>query len=89
MAECMKNGVTCPCFYKCQEEGLSANGGGWETITIKEQKVIRARPGRRPGNRRAMQQYSFYCLARPTGKKIGTMASWTGSTPPWCPLGRG
>lgn len=35
-----------------------------------------------------LQQYSFYCMKTPGVKKIGNLASWTGSTPKWCPLGR-
>ena len=90
MAECMKNGVTCPAFYKCQKEGLVANGAGWETVEVDGQTVIIARPAvARAENQLTMQQYCFYCLARPTGKKIGTVAGWTGSTPKWCPRGRG
>lgn len=36
-----------------------------------------------------LQRFCFYCLATPRIKKIGTVASWTGTTPPWCPKGRG
>lgn len=89
MAECMKNGVTCPCFYKCTQEGLQPSGRGWETIEVDGEKVVRARPGQSMNKKRTMQIFSFYCLAKPSGKKIGTVASWTGSTPPWCPRGRG
>ena len=35
-----------------------------------------------------LQRFCFYCLATPRIKKIGTVASWTGTTPPWCPKGR-
>lgn len=66
MAECKKNGVTCPEFYKCSKEGDVVASTG-----------------------KKLQQFSFYCMATPRIKKIGTIASWTGSTPPWCPLGRG
>ena len=61
MAECRKDGVDCPHFYKCTEEG--------DTVQL--------------------QRFCFYCLATPRIKKIGTVASWTGTTPPWCPKGRG
>lgn len=40
-------------------------------------------------SRKVLQQYCFYCMATPRIKKIGTIASWTGFTPPWCPRGRG
>lgn len=40
-------------------------------------------------SRKVLQQYCFYCMATPRIKKIGTIASWTGTTPPWCPRGRG
>lgn len=89
MAECRKNGVDCPCFYECKESGLTANGAGWEDIEADGEKIIRARPGKARGQKRAMDQYCFYCLARPTGKKIGHKARWTGTTPNWCPRGRG
>lgn len=35
-----------------------------------------------------LDQYCFYCLGTPRIKKIGHKASWPGSTPKWCPLGR-
>lgn len=35
-----------------------------------------------------LQQYAFYCKATPGIKKIGDVASFTGNTPKWCPLGR-
>lgn len=66
MAECMKNGVTCPDFYKCSQAGDVVASTG-----------------------KQLQQFCFYCMATPRIKKIGTVASWTGSTPPWCPRGRG
>lgn len=37
---------------------------------------------------KALDQYCFYCKATPGVKKIAGMASFTGSTPKWCPLGR-
>ena len=88
MAECRKNGVDCPCFYECEEEGLAANGVGWETVAVNGIRVVKARPGTARG-KRVMERFAFYCLAKPTGKKIAHKASWTGTTPKWCPLGRG
>ena len=35
-----------------------------------------------------LDQFCFYCKATPGVKKIAGMASCTGSTPKWCPLGR-
>ena len=38
---------------------------------------------------RPAELYCFYCTAAPSGgKKIGHMATWSGSTPKWCPEGR-
>lgn len=37
---------------------------------------------------KSLDQYCFYCKATPGMKKIAGMASFTGSTPKWCPLGR-
>lgn len=39
-------------------------------------------------NGRPADQYCFYCTATPRAKKIGHMATWSGSTPKWCPEGR-
>lgn len=36
-----------------------------------------------------LEQYCYYCMATPRVKKIGHKASWSGSTPKWCPKGRG
>lgn len=36
-----------------------------------------------------LEQYCFYCLGTPRVRKIGHKASWAGTTPKWCPLGRG
>lgn len=66
MAECMKNGATCPDFYKCENEGDTIESIG-----------------------KKLQQYCFYCLGTPRIKKIGHLVSWTGTTPIWCPRGRG
>ena len=38
---------------------------------------------------KTLQRFCLYCLSTPPIKKIGTVASWTGTTPPWCPKGRG
>lgn len=89
MAECRKNGVDCPCFYECVKDGLVPHGAGWETIEVDGKEVIRARPAEARGRKRTMERFCFYCLAKTTGKKIGNKASWTGTTPIWCPLGRG
>lgn len=35
-----------------------------------------------------LDQYCFYCKATPGVKKIASMATFTGRTPKWCPLGR-
>lgn len=78
----------CPAFYKCERDGISATGGGYHDVKIDGKKVTICRPGTRLGAKRTMEKYSFYCLACATGKKIATMASWTGRTPKWCPLGR-
>lgn len=79
---------TCPAFYKCETEGLTANGRGWIEKEIDGKNVPICRPGTIPNRKRTMQKYSFYCLAAVTGKKIGGFADWTGRTPKWCPLGR-
>lgn len=35
-----------------------------------------------------LDQYCYYCLATPRFKKVGHKASWSGSTPKWCPKGK-
>lgn len=80
--------LACPAFYKCDKEGISATAGGWEEKTIDNKPVNCCRPAASVGAKRTMTQYGLYCLATPTGKKIGHLASWTGRTPIWCPLGR-
>ena len=35
-----------------------------------------------------LQQHCFYCLKTERVKKVGHVASWTGRTPKWCPMGR-
>ena len=35
-----------------------------------------------------LEQYCFYCMATPRIRRIGHKASWSGSTPKWCPKGR-
>ena len=89
MAECLKNGKACPAFYECKQEGLAANGKGWETIPMGNKAVTIARPGTAREKQRNMQIFCYYCLACPTGRKIENKAQWTGTTPKWCPLGRG
>ena len=76
----------CPAFYECTEDGLSPTGGGYKPKEINGEEVICCRPGTRLGAKRTMDRFCYYCLATPTGKKIGSKASWTGSTPRWCPL---
>lgn len=78
----------CPAFYGSRDEGLCPNGAGWEKKEIDGQQVVVCRPGSTPNRKRTMQKYCFYCLATPTGKKIGDLAGWSGRTPIWCPLGR-
>lgn len=80
--------LECPAFYRCNEEGLSPAGEGWEIKEIDGQTVIVCQPGLLPGRKRTMRKYSLYCLAMKAGKKIGDIAGWTGRTPVWCPLGR-
>ena len=80
--------LECPAFYKCSGEGISATAGGWEEKRIDDQTINCCRPAKSIGAKRTMTQYCLYCLAMPTGKKIGHLASWTGRTPKWCPLGR-
>lgn len=84
MFRCME----CPAFYEVKREGLAATGGGWEMKAIEGREVLCCRPAVRVGGKRTMDQYCYYCLAKPTGKKIGSKASWTGRTPGWCPIGR-
>lgn len=76
----------CPAFYECKEDGISATGGGFQTKEINGEDVVCVRPGTRLGIKRTMDRFCFYCLATPNGKKIGSKASWSGSTPRWCPL---
>ena len=80
--------LACPAFYKCDDERVSATAGGWEEKTIDNQSVRCCRPAKSISAKRTMTQYCLYCLATATGKKIGHLASWTGRTPKWCPLGR-
>lgn len=80
--------LACPAFYKCDKENMSATAGGWEDKQIDGQKVTICRPAESVDAKRKMTQWGLYCLAKPAGKKIAHLASWTGRTPPWCPLGR-
>ena len=80
--------LECPAFYRCNQEGLSAVADGWEDKDIDGKVVKCCRPAKGLSSKRTMEQFCLYCLAAPTGKKIGHLASWTGRTPKWCPLGR-
>lgn len=90
MAKCKDyaRGKTCPAFYEVKEAGLVPTGGGWRTQQIGGKEVVCCRPGTLPGKKKTMDQFCYYCTATPMGKKIGSKAGWTGSTPKWCPLGR-
>lgn len=76
----------CPAFFEVEEEGLAAAAGGWEEKMIDGQEVLCCRPAKRISVKRTMDRFCYYCLAKPSGKKIGHKASWTGRTPTWCPL---
>ena len=80
--------IECPAFYRCNEDNLSATAGGKKEMKIDGKDVLLCKPGPVADGKRTMQRFSLYCLAKPSGKKIGTIASWTGRTPVWCPLGR-
>lgn len=90
MAKCVdyETGRKCPAFYEVKEPGLVPTGRGWENKEIDGKDVICCRPGRTVQKKKPMDQYCYYCLATPKTKKIGSKASFTGSTPAWCPLGR-
>lgn len=45
--------------------------------------------GKKKADGGMFQKYCYYCLETPRTKKIGHAAQWSGSTPKWCPLGRG
>lgn len=82
-----RNCHDCPAFYECTEDGLNATEGGWVNKKLPEGgTVLCCRPATVRCGKRQMDRFCFYCLATPTGKKIGSKASWTGSTPRWCPL---
>jgi|GEM_PF-1787706 len=36
-----------------------------------------------------LERYCYYCLGTPRVRKIGHKAIWSGTTPKWCPRGRG
>ena len=80
--------LECPAFYKCNEEGISATAGGWEDKTIDNKTVTCCKPAKTIKAKRTMTQFGLYCLATLGGRKIGHLATWTGRTPKWCPLGR-
>lgn len=84
-----RTGWTAPVSTSASRMGWCPHGAGWETIEVDGKEVIRARPAEARGRKRTMERFCFYCLAKTTGKKIGNKASWTGTTPIWCPLGRG
>lgn len=91
MAKCVdyKTGDRCPAFYEVKEPGLVPTGRGWENKVIDGKEVICCRPGTTAQKKKPMELYCFYCTATVKGRKIGNKASFTGSTPKWCPLGRG
>lgn len=78
----------CPAFFEVKEDGLAAAAGGWVKKLIAGREILCCRPAPRLDAKRTMARFCYYCLAKPTGKKIGHKASWTGRTPTWCPLGR-
>lgn len=43
-----------------------------------------SRPGEVIDNKN-LDGYCLYCLSSKRPKKIGSVASWTGRTPKWCP----
>ena len=90
MAKCKDylTGDICPAFYEVKEPGLVPTGGGWQNKEIDGRDVICCRPGATIQKKKPMDQFCYYCTATPKAKKIGSKASWTGSTPKWCPLGR-
>lgn len=90
MAKCMdwREGYRCPALCEVKQENLYATGGGWEEKQIDGKQVVCCRPAEHISRKKPMDQYCFYCLATPMSKKIGSIASWPGSTPKWCPLGR-
>lgn len=83
-----RNCINCPAFFEVKEEGLVPTAGGWDTKAIDGKRVNLCRPGKTIQKKKSMEQFCFYCLATVKSKKIGHKASWTGRTPPWCPLGR-
>lgn len=78
----------CPAFFKVSQPDLVVTAGGWSNHKIDGRDVICCRPGTTVQKKKPMEMYSVYCLATPKGKKIGHIATWTGRTPTWCPLGR-
>lgn len=97
MAQCMnyKTGERCPALHECESESEYITGR--KSVSINNQNVtIRTtivgngkmsdNGGKEAGGK--LERYCFYCMATKRGKKIGNKASWTGSTPKWCPLGR-
>ena len=90
MAKCKnyETGAVCPAFYEVLDPGLVPTGRGWENKTIDGKDVVCCRPGTTIQKKKTMDRFCYYCTATPKAKKIGSKASWTGSTPKWCPLGR-
>lgn len=90
MAKCKnyKTGEVCPAFFEVREPGLVPTARGWENKTIDGKDVICCRPGTTIQKKKQMDQFCYFCTATPRAKKIGNKASWTGSTPKWCPVGR-
>ena len=91
MARCVdyKTGERCPAFYEVKTSGVIPTGGGWENRVIDGKDMICCRPGTTVQKKKPMDLYCYYCTATPRSKKIGSKASFSGSTPKWCPLGRG
>lgn len=97
MAQCKnyKTGETCPAFHECDNANEYITGS--KSISIKNRSVsvrttiigigkLGNNAGKEAGGK--LERYCFYCMATKRGKKIAHKASWTGSTPKWCPLGR-
>ena len=92
MAQCIKykTGERCPALHECV--GGDEFTAGYKNEVI-DGKDIQIRTAIDTGIAEnvcggKLEQYCFYCMATKRGKKIGNKASWTGSTPKWCPLGR-
>lgn len=42
-----------------------------------------------PSTIKELDLHHYYCKKTQRVRKIGSVESWSGSTPKWCPLGRG